>query len=254
MPELWKENGFELALLPVLCQGRTRKEERISPVSQPGGGFHAKRATTHARRGQHRLARRAKDGESIPIRLRVPPPRSAADNRKIAGVLLSYSWNPFGQLYEIRQGRNHIGAGEIPGEDRRVDVYCPNDTLLSSDHAMILVQDGRFYIEDLASVNGTKVNGEPIHPGRPEPLQSPAEIRVGETVFTFVRFDVSTGAAQVAPTSRVEEKPRSPEPRPSWSEGAGVFPAQLAEHQGTDIGKRLRGSVSRWMGNRHATW
>ena len=136
-----------------------------------------------------------------------PPPRSAADNRKIAGVLLSYSWNPYGQLYEVRQGRNHIGAGEIPGEDRRVDVHCPNDTLLSSDHAMILVQDGRFYIEDLASVNGTKVNGEPIHPGRPEPLMSPAEIRVGETVFTFVRFDVSTGAAQVAPTPRVEEKP-----------------------------------------------
>jgi FHA domain len=136
-----------------------------------------------------------------------PVPRSAADNRKIAGVLLSYSWNPYGQLYEVRQGRNHIGAGEIPGEDRRVDVYCPNDSLLSSDHAMILVQDGRFYIEDLASVNGTKVNGEPIHPGRPEPLLSPAEIRVGETVFTFVRFDVSTGAAQVAPTPQIEEKP-----------------------------------------------
>jgi pSer/pThr/pTyr-binding forkhead associated (FHA) protein len=137
--------------------------------------------------------------------------RSAADNRKIAGVLLSYSWNPYGQLYEVRQGRNHIGAGEIPGEDRRVDVYCPNDSLLSSDHAMILVQDGRFYIEDLASVNGTKVNGEPIPPGRLEPLLSPAEIRVGETVFTFVRFDVSTGTAHVAPTPRAEEKP--PEPR-----------------------------------------
>jgi hypothetical protein len=136
-----------------------------------------------------------------------PPARSAADNRKIAGVLLSYSWNPYGQLYEIRQGRNHIGAGEIRGEHRTVDVHCPSDTVLSSDHAMILVQDGRFYIEDLASVNGTKVDGQPIPPGRLEPLPSPAEISAGETVFTFVRFDVSTGAAYVAPTPRAEEKP-----------------------------------------------
>jgi len=136
-----------------------------------------------------------------------PAPRSAADNRKIVGVLLSYSWNPFGHLYEIRQGRNHIGAGQIRGEERTVDVHCPNDTVLSSDHAMILVQDGRFYIEDLASVNGTKVDGQPIPPGRLEPLPSPAEISAGETVFTFVRFDVSTGAAYVAPTPRAEEKP-----------------------------------------------
>src|SRR5262245_16503154 len=40
-----------------------------------------------------------------------PVPRTAADNRKICGVLLSFSWNPYGQLYEVRQGRNHIGAG-----------------------------------------------------------------------------------------------------------------------------------------------
>jgi hypothetical protein len=135
-----------------------------------------------------------------------PAPSSAADNRKIVGVLLSYSWNPYGRLHEIRQGRNHIGAGQIRGEDRTCDVHCPDDTVLSSDHAMILVQDGRFYIEDLASVNGTKVDGQPVPPGRLEPLPSPAEIGAGETVFTFVRFDVSTGAAYVAPP-RAEEKP-----------------------------------------------
>jgi len=139
------------------------------------------------------------------------PVRGAGDNRKIVGVLLSYSWNPYGQLYEVRQGRNHIGAGEIRGEDRTVDIHCPSDTVLSSDHAMILVQDGRFYIEDLASVNGTKVDGQPIPPGRLEPLPSPAEISAGDTVFTFVRFDVSTGTAQVATTPRATEKP--PEPR-----------------------------------------
>jgi hypothetical protein len=48
-------------------------------------------------------------------------PRGVADNRKIVGVLVSYTWNPFGTLYEIRQGRNHIGAGDIRGAGATAD-------------------------------------------------------------------------------------------------------------------------------------
>jgi hypothetical protein len=137
-------------------------------------------------------------------------PRGVADNRKIVGVLVSYTWNPFGTLYEIRQGRNHLGAGDIRGEDRQVDVHCPDDSIMSADHAMILVQGTEFAIQDLASVNGTFVNGKQLHPGSFQSLPSPSEIRAGETVFTFVRFDVSAGAAQVhvaAPQPQAEEKP-----------------------------------------------
>jgi hypothetical protein len=130
------------------------------------------------------------------------PSRSVADNRKIVGVLVSYTWDPCGKLYEVRQGRTHIGAGEIRGEDRIVDVQCTRDRLLSADHAMILVQGGQFYIQDLSSVNGTVVDGKPIRPESAEPLASPAEIKTGETVFTFVRFD----AVPSGPVPQVEDK------------------------------------------------
>jgi len=137
-----------------------------------------------------------------------PPARGTSDNRKIVGVLLSYTWNPYGQLYEIRQGRNHIGAGQIRGEDGVVDIHCPDDTDLSADHAMILVQGTEFTIQDLASVNGTFVNGTQIRPGAFEPLPSPSEIKTGQTVFSFVRFEVTAGAVHVTPPPKAEEMPQ----------------------------------------------
>jgi hypothetical protein len=132
------------------------------------------------------------------------PPRSMADNRRIVGALVSYTMHPNGRLFEIYQGRNHIGAGEIRGEDRPVDIQYKEDHMLSADHAMILVQGTEFLIQDLASVNGTFVNGKQIRPGVYEPLTNPAEVRTGQTVFTFVRFDVPAGAA---PVQRAEEPP-----------------------------------------------
>ena len=47
-------------------------------------------------------------------------------------------------------------------------------------------EDGRFSIEDL-SLLGTTVNGEPLGRGAPQPLPSPAEIRLADAVT--LRFD-----------------------------------------------------------------
>ena len=140
-----------------------------------------------------------------------PPPerpqRGMADNRKIVGVLVSYTMPAFpnGRVFEVYQGRNHIGQGDIRGEERSVDIQHKDDSQLSADHAMILVQGSEYLIEDLASVNGTFVNGKQIRPGVYEPLTNPAEIRTGQTVFTFVRFDAPAGTAHVQ--ERVEQAP-----------------------------------------------
>jgi len=119
--------------------------------------------------------------------------------------MISYTWDQIGELYPVRQGRTHIGSGEIRGENRQADVFCPQDTELSADHAMILVQGANFFIQDLSSLNGTALNGTPIRPELPEPLPSPAEIKVGETTFAFVRFDVVPGA----PVARPPETPKA---------------------------------------------
>ena len=133
-----------------------------------------------------------------------PEVRRSGDNRRIVGVLVSYTWEPGGQLFEVREGRTHIGAGDIKGESRQVDVCCPRDPMLSSDHAMILVQRGQFYIQDLSSVNGTILNGKPLRPESSEPLTSPAEIKAGDTTFTFVQFDATPQQTAAQP----REEPR----------------------------------------------
>jgi hypothetical protein len=115
------------------------------------------------------------------------------DNRKIVGVLASYTWRAEGQLFPVREGRTHIGAGSIKSdpEHRQVEVFCPLDEQLSADHAEILVQAKKFWIRDLSSVNGTYVNGspDPIMPESPVELTNNSEIRAGKTIFTFVKIE-----------------------------------------------------------------
>jgi pSer/pThr/pTyr-binding forkhead associated (FHA) protein len=129
------------------------------------------------------------------------------DNRKIVGVLVSYTWRPEGELFAVREGRTHIGADQIRDdpEHREVEVQCPLDDLISGDHALILVQQGEFYIQDLASTNGTYVNGKKLRPESVEDLPNNAEIKAGKTQFSFVQFKPSSETPQ--PEVREPEKP-----------------------------------------------
>lgn len=129
-------------------------------------------------------------------------------NRKIVGVMISYSWRPQGQLFAIYEARTHIGSGQLsdnPNQD--CEVCCPQDNQLSADHALILVRKGKAFIEDLASTNGTVVNGKELNPREMVDLPSSAEIKVGQTTLTFLKFDVSAAA----------EKPNVPVPKKKGS-------------------------------------
>jgi pSer/pThr/pTyr-binding forkhead associated (FHA) protein len=133
--------------------------------------------------------------------------KSKVDNRKIVGVLVSYTWRPEGELFAVREGRTHIGADQIRDdpEHREVEVQCPLDDLISGDHALILVQQGEFYIQDLASTNGTFVNGKKIRPESVEDLPNNSEIKTGKTLFSFVQFKPMSETAQ--PEVKEPEKP-----------------------------------------------
>lgn len=133
--------------------------------------------------------------------------KSKVDNRKIVGVLVSYTWRPEGELFAVREGRTHIGADQIRDdpEHREVEVQCPLDDLISGDHALILVQQGEFYIQDLASTNGTFVNGKKIRPESVEDLPNNSEIKAGKTLFSFVQFKPMSETAQ--PEVKEPEKP-----------------------------------------------
>jgi len=58
---------------------------------------------------------------------------------------------------------------------------------VSRRHARIFYREGRFWIEDLGSLNGTFVNRGPrLHPHQPVPLRHGDEIIVGKTFLRFL--------------------------------------------------------------------
>ena len=90
-----------------------------------------------------------------------------------------------GLVLEIVEG---AGAGrQYPldaaveiGRDRRIALPL-DDEHVSRRHARVTPEDGRAWVEDLGSTNGTFVNEEPIH--APRALVASDRVRVGVTVL-----------------------------------------------------------------------
>lgn len=82
-----------------------------------------------------------------------------------------------------RRGMQLPLAGERTtiGRGGRNDIAL-DDSAASRDHAVIVQQDGDFYIQDLGSANGTLVNGEEITRHR---LRDEDEVTVGRTALRF---------------------------------------------------------------------
>jgi len=86
---------------------------------------------------------------------------------------------------ESQIGRWDADGGVFPDVD--LDAEDP-EAKVSRRHARITFRDGKYFLEDLGSTNGTFVNrGRRLPPGQPQPLQDGDEIIV---VKTFLRFHV----------------------------------------------------------------
>jgi len=83
-----------------------------------------------------------------------------------------------GRNYQLCQGETTIGRSSSN------DVQFSGETTVSRQHAKILEKDGRFYLTDLASSTGTRVNNRIIR--QTTLLESDDEIQFGERVI--VRF------------------------------------------------------------------
>jgi pSer/pThr/pTyr-binding forkhead associated (FHA) protein len=105
------------------------------------------------------------------------PPLQGQKNKLVA-FLLTYSIDPMGQYYEVREGRHIIGGGE------RADIFIPNDSLMSSEHAILLYRRGRFFFQDNLSTNGSFINGQEAV-GQIK-LNNYDEITVGSTTLRLV--------------------------------------------------------------------
>jgi Inner membrane component of T3SS, cytoplasmic domain len=108
-----------------------------------------------------------------------PPAR--ASERKIVGVLVTYTWSPQGQVFPVREGRNLIGRGE------QCEIRVPGDSKMSDVNSHITYRQ-RFVVGDMVSEGGTYLDGQPIEE-QFVPLQSYARIRTGSTQWTFIALD-----------------------------------------------------------------
>jgi hypothetical protein len=102
---------------------------------------------------------------------------------RLAGLLVTYTWDPDGQIYPLRTGLNRIGTAP------ECEIWVPQDGALSFIHAVIRVRS-KFLINDLDSANGTLVNDTPIDETYLR-LENYARITTGRTVWTFIKIEPS---------------------------------------------------------------
>ena len=69
------------------------------------------------------------------------------------------------------------------------DYAIEDDTSISTQHLTISLRDGRAYIRDNGSVNGTRINDKPIPPNTNVLLPSGASIRIGRQELIYREAD-----------------------------------------------------------------
>lgn len=93
-----------------------------------------------------------------------------------------------GTTYIVYQGRQVPLVGRITlGRERSNDIIL-EDKLVSRRHAVIQKIKEAYFLEDLGSTNGTRVNGERIPPNRYVRLRLSDTILIGRTELSLARF------------------------------------------------------------------
>lgn len=70
------------------------------------------------------------------------------------------------------------------GRDPKNDIVF-SSTSVSREHAAVTFRDGRWYLEDRGSFNGTFLNGARVQPGTPLPLRHSDRIGIGGETLLF---------------------------------------------------------------------
>jgi len=70
------------------------------------------------------------------------------------------------------------------GRDTKNDLVLES-AAVSRDHAALMFSDGRWYLEDRGSFNGTFLNGTRVVPGTPLPLRHADRISIGPETLIF---------------------------------------------------------------------
>lgn len=101
-------------------------------------------------------------------------------DRKIIGLLVTYSTKPSGEIFNLYEGRN------IVGRDPRESSIVVRDGNMSAKHLLILYRaiEGVYWASDMDSSNGTYINGEFV--SERVKLNTNDVIVIGATKFIFL--------------------------------------------------------------------
>jgi len=125
--------------------------------------------------------------EPSPSQSSAPAPAPAVP--AIKAKLVVIQTGRVGQEFAITKDSVDIGRLD-PDSGVWPDIDLTQDdpgTQVSRKHARIVFRDGKYFIEDLGSTNGTFVNKGPrLAPGMPQQLRSGDEIIMGRTSLSFL--------------------------------------------------------------------
>lgn len=93
----------------------------------------------------------------------------------VLGWLVAMSGDQKGEDFRVREGKNLLGSG------LEAQVVL-RDTTVSGQHASLRYDDGKFFLTDLDSSNGTYINEKKISK---EELKDNDVVRVGEVTLKF---------------------------------------------------------------------
>ena len=99
------------------------------------------------------------------------------------------------------------------------------DKALSREHTQIYPKDGKFFVRDLGSKNGTYVNGKVIN--QPTQIKHGDRVRVGPTATFMLLFDSEDVEAE-APRAASRPAPAAAAPRPARRDPISSLPGPIA--------------------------
>ncbi len=120
-------------------------------------------------------------------------------------------------------------------EDFTPDLDLSPDYSVSRRHARIWEEDGGFWVEDLGSTCGTKVEGEPIGQQVKHPLKSGAKVEIGNTAL---RFETVLGLTSGCAPRDGEDASDDLPPKIGTSVAVAVSLAKAAQADGTALIRR----------------
>jgi hypothetical protein len=125
----------------------------------------------------------ARESLSRPAPSAAPPPdrtRPLHEPEPVAGWLVARGGPRPGDQLKLRAGTNTVGR-----DGRRAQLVV-DESSVSGEHAKIRFESGVFVIYDLASTNGTYVNGRRVEKAR---LMDNDVVRLGRQEFVFKMVD-----------------------------------------------------------------